>query len=96
MGATTAEKTFATVAAVEAAAHAVWGGDWNHALSGREWAGSVDGRRSVLDAVERLGLHVATATSPHQIEDLLSFAGESRLSDHDAYVVEVASVTSVE
>jgi hypothetical protein len=115
-GATTAERTIAAVAAVEAAAPTVWGGDWNHALSGREWAGSVAGRSSVLASAERLGLQVPTATSPHQIEDLLSidhiavpkswvvsathrhraFVGETRISDHDAYVVEVASGTSVE
>ena len=92
----------------------VWGGDWNHALSSREWAGSVAGRRSVLESVERLGLQVSTAISPHQIEDLLSidhiavpkswivsatqrhraFVGESRISDHDAYVVEAASAST--
>jgi hypothetical protein len=69
--ATTAEKTIAAVAAVEAAVPTVWGGDWNHALSGREWTGSVAGRRSMLESVER-GLQVPTAVSPHQIEDLLS------------------------
>jgi hypothetical protein len=113
-GATTAEKTIAAVAAVESAAPTVWGGDWNHALSGREWAGSVAGRRSVLESVERLGLQVPTANSPHQIEGLLSidhiavpkswsisatqrhraFVGESRISDHDAYVVEAASAST--
>lgn len=72
VGATTAEKTIAAAAAIELAAPAVWGGDWNHALSGREWAGSVAGRRSLLESVERLGLHVPTALSPHQIEGLLS------------------------
>ncbi len=108
MGATTAEKTGATVAAVETSAPSIWGGDWNHALSGREWTGAVAGRRLLLAAVERLELHVPTASSPHQIEDLLSidhiavpkawsvsttrrhraFAGEHRISDHDAYLVD--------
>ncbi len=46
MGATSAEKTSAAVAAVEASAPSVWGGDWNHALSGKQWTGSVAGRRS--------------------------------------------------
>lgn len=72
VGTTTAEKTIAAVAAIELAAPVVWGGDWNHALSGPEWTGSVAGRRSVLESVERLGLHVPTALSPHQIEALLS------------------------
>jgi hypothetical protein len=109
VGVTSAEKTIAAVAGVEASAPAVWGGDWNHALSGREWTGSVAGRRSLLAAVERLELHVPTASSPHQIEGLLSidhiavpkswvvsatqrhraFVGETRISDHDAYVVDL-------
>ena len=72
VGVTTAAKTIAAVAAVEASAPTVWGGDWNHALSGREWTGSVAGRRSLLAAVDRLELQVPTASSPHQIEDLLS------------------------
>lgn len=71
-GATTAEKTSAAVSSVEASAPDVWGGDWNHALSGREWSGSVAGRQSLLDAVDRLGLRVPTAALPHQIEGLLS------------------------
>lgn len=87
----------------------VWGGDWNHALQGREHAGSKAGRAHVLEAVAALGLVVPTTYLPHQIESLLSIdhvavpAGASvlaathhsttydggRLSDHDAYVVEV-------
>lgn len=61
-GSTTAVKTAAAVACVEAATPVVWGGDWNHALSGRE---------SILDAVDRLGLQIPTASAQHQI-DLLS------------------------
>ena len=111
VGANTAERTTTAVAAIELATPVVWGGDWNHALSGREWAGSVAGRRSVLEAVERLGLHAPTAVSPHQIEGLLSidhiavpnswvvsdtqrhqaFVDDTRISDHDAYVVEAAN-----
>jgi hypothetical protein len=114
VGANTAEKTIAAVADVEANRPMVWGGDWNHALSGREWAGSVAGRRSLLKTVELLGLQVPTAASPHQIEDLLSidhiavpnswvvsatqrhraFIGETRISDHDAYVIEAASAST--
>lgn len=87
----------------------VWGGDWNHALSEREWAGSIAGRRTILDAVEKLDLQVPTAALPHRIEGLLSIdhialpadlpaaaavaviaeTGGRRLSDHDAYVVEI-------
>ncbi|KRF01534.1 hypothetical protein ASG88_08740 [Nocardioides sp. Soil777] len=50
----------------------VWGGDWNHALTGREYAGSQGGRRAVLAALDTLGLEAPTATLPHAIEDLLS------------------------
>ena len=89
-GTTSAEKTTAAVAAIESAA-------------------PMAGRRSLLEAVARLGLQVPTATQPHQIHDLLSidhiaipaawgvadvqrhpaFHDGKRLSDHDAYAVEV-------
>jgi hypothetical protein len=32
----------------------IWGGDWNHALTGREYAGSIGGRTHVTEAVQRL------------------------------------------
>lgn len=86
----------------------VWGGDWNHALSGKEYAGSQGGRREIFRALDELGLVVPTAKLPHPIEGMLSIdhialgAGTvsaasrieatregKRLSDHDAYVVEV-------
>jgi hypothetical protein len=109
-GASTAERTASAVAAIEAAAPTVWGGDWNHALSGREWAGSKEGRRHILEAVQRLALQIPTAEASHQIDGLLSidhvaipatwtvsdverhaaFADDARISDHDAYVVEVS------
>ncbi|NPD03792.1 endonuclease/exonuclease/phosphatase family protein [Nocardioides sp. zg-1308] len=50
----------------------VWGGDWNHALTGREYAGSIGGRQAVLSAVEQLGLAVPTSDLPHAIDGLLS------------------------
>lgn len=87
----------------------MWRRDWNHALSGRERTGSYEGRQSILDAVDRLGLQVPTATLPHRVDGLLSIdhiaiptgwtvhgvehhPGSSagvRISDHDAYVVDV-------
>ncbi|HEY0951221.1 hypothetical protein [Nocardioides sp.] len=87
----------------------IWGGDWNHALSGREWTGSVGGRTALLAALEKLNLHVPTASLAHRIEGLLSIdhiaiptdmtvtaasrvigsADGRRLSDHDAYVVDL-------
>ncbi len=50
----------------------VWGGDWNHAMTGREYAGSIGGRRAILGAVEQLGLEVPTAGLPHAIDGLLT------------------------
>ena len=114
VGATTAERTSAAVAEVEISAPSVWGGDWNHALFGREWSGSLAGRQSLLAAVDRLELQVPTASLPHQIGALLSidhiavpeswvvsaaqrhraFVGQTRISDHDAYVVEAVKPNS--
>ena len=93
---------------LRAADHLVWGGDWNHALLGREYAGSRGGRDSILSALDELDLVAPTAELPHKTGGLLSVdhiavsAGRSasatrivaehggkRLSDHDAYVVEV-------
>ncbi len=87
----------------------IWGGDWNHALHGREWAGSMGGRTALLTALEKLNLHVPTASLAHRIDGLLSIdhvaipttvsasgafrveasLGDRRLSDHDAYVVQI-------
>jgi hypothetical protein len=50
----------------------IWGGDWNHAMEGREYAGSIGGRRSILEVVHALGLQVPTALLPHRIDGLLS------------------------
>ena len=81
------------------------GGDWNHALEGPEWAGSVSGRQLVLDAVAQFGLTVPTAAAGRsaQRESIDHIAvgrdvgvrsvvrvDHGGLSDHDAYVVEVA------
>ena len=90
------------------AAALVWGGDWNHALSGSEYAGGKAGRAHVAAFLKTRGLHVPTADQPHRIPGLLSidhiaipsgWRGEARrvvaevdgirLSDHDAYVVDV-------
>jgi endonuclease/exonuclease/phosphatase family metal-dependent hydrolase len=50
----------------------VWGGDWNHALEGKEYAGSVAGRTSICDALGRRGLKAHTKSLPHRIAGLLS------------------------
>jgi hypothetical protein len=39
----------------------VWGGDWNHAFVGEDYAGSQGGRRHLLDTVADLDLQVPTA-----------------------------------
>ena len=93
---------------LRSAGHLMWGGDWNHALSGREYAGSFGGRLAITSALDELCLAAPTAELPHPIEGLLSIDhiavpkgtqaaasrivaehGGKRLSDHDAYVVEV-------
>ncbi len=84
----------------------VWGGDWNHALSGTEFAGSEGGREHVLNAVTKLALQVPTRDLPHRLDGCLSIdhiavPAESvvtramrlvakGLSDHDCYTVDVA------
>jgi len=88
----------------------IWGGDWNHAMQGREYAGSVAGRTAIKAAVVDLQLTLATEDSPHCIPDLLTIDhiavprsarihavnrivaedhSGKRLSDHDAYVIDV-------
>lgn len=50
----------------------VWGGDWNHALTGREYAGSKGGRAAITAALDELDLVVPTTDLPHRIDGLLS------------------------
>jgi hypothetical protein len=50
----------------------IWGGDWNHALGGREYAGSLGGRAHLLAAVASLRLQVPTAKLPHRLPRLLT------------------------
>lgn len=71
-GATTASKTMDVVDRIVAVQPHVWGGDWNHALSGREYAGSAQGRAEILRAVDVLDLQVPTENQPHRIDGLLS------------------------
>ncbi|MGB0099112.1 MAG: hypothetical protein WBP61_02405, partial [Nocardioides sp.] len=108
VGSNTAERTIDAVDAIRKAAPDIWGGDWNHALEGPEYADSKAGRDHLLKSLAELGLIAATADAPHQIEGLLSIdhiavpatwsrhvehhstlLADGRLSDHDAYVVEV-------
>jgi len=72
VGSSTAERTINAVDAIAKAGPDVWGGDWNHALDGREYAGSKAGRTHLLKVLAELGLSAATTDAPHQTEGLLS------------------------
>lgn len=50
----------------------VWGGDWNHALHGREVAGTYDGRVEIKKLRFELQLKVRTVCQPHAKPGLLS------------------------
>src|SRR4051794_3964294 len=65
-------RTAAAVASIRAAAPVVWGGDWNHELTGRLFTGSKDGRTSILGTLDRLGLSAPTDTSPHRLHGACS------------------------
>jgi hypothetical protein len=82
------QRSIATLLETLPAALLAWGGDFNHALEGREYAGSIGGRGSVVAALETLGLVVPTARLPHQIDSILSI-------DHIA-VPECWTVTSAD
>ncbi len=60
----------------------VWGGDWNHALTGYEVAGNKQGRKILLDAIEQMDLAVPTKDLPARIN---GFKGKPYYSiDHIA------------
>jgi len=65
----------------------VWGGDWNHAMKGPEYAGSVAGREAIRTALARLRLQLTTEGAGHGIPGLFAI-------DHIA-VPESAQVHSV-
>jgi endonuclease/exonuclease/phosphatase family metal-dependent hydrolase len=70
-----AEKTWATLRVLETAlptAALVWGGDWNHALTGSETAGSQAGREALLATIAKLNLTVPTTEEPHRIDGITS------------------------
>jgi len=71
-GTSTGEKTVSAVAAIEASEPDVWGGDWNHGLSGTEYTGSGLGADRIRTATERLGLVVPTVGLPHRRSALSS------------------------
>ncbi len=101
LGANTTEKTANAVASIVRARPSIWGGDWNHSFNGKESAGSNEGRDAIRNAVNELGLHLATENAPHQREGLFAIdhlavpweatarrIAAGSLSDHDAYVLD--------
>lgn len=71
-GSTHADKMADVLAKLEGARPSgplVWGGDWNQALTGADYAGSANGRRHLLASIARLELRVPTAGLPHRIAD---------------------------
>ncbi len=87
----------------------VWGGDWNQALEGPEYVGTMDGREQILAFAHAARLSVPTRTLAHAkkghraidhlavplAEDIdqairvPATASGRRLSDHDAYIVDL-------
>ena len=107
----TAEKTAAVLSDLDRELPTgafVWGGDWNHSLSGQEVVGSKAGRAAVQAFLDTRGMVAATRELPSSVEGVLSIdhiaapigwsaterhvvaaEGGVRLSDHDAYVVDL-------
>lgn len=50
----------------------VWGGDWNHAMKGPEYAGSLAGRTAIQEALASLQLNLATQDLPHALPGLFT------------------------
>jgi hypothetical protein len=97
------------LAAIRESGATVWGGDWNRNLSGGwQSVGTARSGVAIRDAVDAMGLAVATAKLPHYKPGLLAIdhiavpvswrvlaarrVAVGRLSDHDAYVVDAEPV----
>lgn len=91
--------------AIRVSGATVWGGDWNRNLSGGwQFVGTARSGAAIRDAVDAMGLVVATAGLPHRKPGLFAIDHVSvpaswrvrsarrvvvgGLSDHDAYVVD--------
>ena len=68
----------------------VWGGDWNHAMEGREYAGSLAGRTAIKNVLADRQLQLVTQGLPHCIPGLFTI-------DHIAVpkAAEIVGVTRV-
>ena len=106
-----ADKQQATIDALrpQITSTTVWGGDWNQALEGSEYVGTLEGRRTLVAMLTAARLTVPTgslgsASPGHRAIDHIAVpagwdvsgayritaSGKGkRISDHDAYVVEV-------
>lgn len=72
---TTTEKTsraLEQLTAVLPVGGLVWGGDWNHAMEGREYAGSLAGRAAIKDVLADRQLKLVTHRLPHCIPGLFT------------------------
>jgi endonuclease/exonuclease/phosphatase family metal-dependent hydrolase len=56
----------------------IWGGDWNQAFEGRDYVGTLAGRKEILELIELMGLSVPTKT-------LTSAVPGHRSIDHIAF-----------
>lgn len=65
VGDTQGARTAAAVRAIVEQQPAVWGGDWNHAMSRRDYAGSTAGRLAIATALTTLDLQLPTRECPH-------------------------------
>jgi len=74
-GADTAERTafaLGELASALPAGRTVWGGDWNHALTGKEYAGSLAGRDAIVSVLDQLTAEALTIDCPHRLPDLFT------------------------
>lgn len=60
-------RTAHAAACIQTSAPVIWGGDWNHELTGRIYAGSKVGREGIGQALDELGLVAPTDAAPHRI-----------------------------
>jgi hypothetical protein len=63
------QKTARTVEQLMQSLHTgplIWGGDWNHAMTGPEHVGSLGGRSAIKHALASRQLQVATQECPHR------------------------------
>jgi hypothetical protein len=70
VGSTHADKMAAALGQLETArpeGRLIWGGDWNQALVGKDYAASTKGRQHLLTSIDHLKLHVPTAGLSHQL-----------------------------